>query len=242
MWVFDPMLRRTKAAWPAGRRLLVEGAAIIASILLALAIDAWWDNRSERIQERAALQALAVDFEAAAAGLAAQLVLRDSTVVAADWILGRTGPAADRQQADSLRLWLPQIMRLGGFDPPLGTLDALLGSGELRLVRNPALRAALAAFPSALNDVKETQSFAATVHFGLVLPYLNQYLPLQSFGLRGRGESSFEGDPLVVMRSLEFENLVQNRLMNTEFQIDGLSGLQRDIDAIRTMLDAELSR
>ena len=45
-------------------RLLVEGAVIVASILLAFGIDAWWDARTERTQERALLTALAEDLAA----------------------------------------------------------------------------------------------------------------------------------------------------------------------------------
>jgi hypothetical protein len=33
------------------KRLSVEAAAIVVSILLAFAIDAWWDDRNERIEE-----------------------------------------------------------------------------------------------------------------------------------------------------------------------------------------------
>ncbi len=41
--------------WP---RLLAEGAAIVVSILLAFGIDAWWDDRQERIEERKILLGL----------------------------------------------------------------------------------------------------------------------------------------------------------------------------------------
>ena len=32
------------------KRLVVEGAAIVASILLAFAIDAWWQDRSDQLR------------------------------------------------------------------------------------------------------------------------------------------------------------------------------------------------
>jgi hypothetical protein len=43
------------------KRLSVEAAAIVASILLAFAIDAWWDD----YQQRKHLQTVLIDLEAA---------------------------------------------------------------------------------------------------------------------------------------------------------------------------------
>jgi hypothetical protein len=45
-------------------RVLVEGVVIVASILLALAADAWWDARQDRAEERRILAALSVEFAA----------------------------------------------------------------------------------------------------------------------------------------------------------------------------------
>ena len=43
-------------------RILAEGAAIVVSILLAFAIDAWWDNRKERFEEHQILLGLEAEF------------------------------------------------------------------------------------------------------------------------------------------------------------------------------------
>ncbi len=44
-------------------RILVEGVVIVGSILLAFAIDAWWDGRQDRTQEQAYLRMLATDMQ-----------------------------------------------------------------------------------------------------------------------------------------------------------------------------------
>jgi hypothetical protein len=211
-----------------------------AGILLALAIDSWWQDRAERIQEHVALQGLEVDFAEASERISRQLQIRDSALIAAEILLGMTGPGASADGADTLAVLLPRLIRQGSFDPPLGTLEALIGSGDLRLLRRDELRAALASFPSALDDHRGTEGFASIVNFDMLLPFLNQRLPMQRYGLRGRGASDFAGDPGGVLRSLEFENLIQNRLMNTEFQIDGLNGLQDHVDLILRLVREEL--
>lgn len=43
-------------------RIFVESVAIVGSILLAFAIDAWWDDQQERKQEQVYLGALHQEF------------------------------------------------------------------------------------------------------------------------------------------------------------------------------------
>jgi hypothetical protein len=44
------------------KRLFAEAAAIVLSILLAFAIDAWWEDRGDRQTELLLLQRLKADF------------------------------------------------------------------------------------------------------------------------------------------------------------------------------------
>jgi hypothetical protein len=45
-------------------RLIAESLAIIASILVAFAIDAWWQDRQERKDERQYVSSLRQEFSA----------------------------------------------------------------------------------------------------------------------------------------------------------------------------------
>ncbi len=45
-------------------RILVEGVAIVASILIAFAIDAWWDLRGQEEEAQAYLTALETELRA----------------------------------------------------------------------------------------------------------------------------------------------------------------------------------
>ena len=54
------MTDTNKIAW---KRLSVEAAAIVGSILLAFAIDAWWEDRNDVELERRLLTVLLAEFE-----------------------------------------------------------------------------------------------------------------------------------------------------------------------------------
>jgi hypothetical protein len=116
-------------------RILAEGVAVVGSILLAFGIQAWWEERRDRVEERQALEALTRDFEEASRDIRRELLIIDSVTVAATIVLGWTGPDAGARHADSLAALLQSISRVPGFQPPMGALEALLSSGDLRLIR-----------------------------------------------------------------------------------------------------------
>ncbi len=223
------------------KRLAVEGVVIVASILLAFGIEAWWNETQERAEEREALGALARDFRAASALLDRQFLLTDSIVAATETIHEWTGPSADSRYADSLAVLLPAVTRLPGFEPPSGTLDALIGSGDLRLIESDTLRAALASFPSRLAGMHRTERFGSDGLFGDFFPYVNETIPMRVFGRGGDGRSRFPADIAALLRSLEFENLLQSRLTNLFFLRSSMERMRGFLSNISSMLDAELS-
>jgi hypothetical protein len=221
-------------------RIVGEGAVILVSILLAFGIDAWWDAAQDREDERQALDALAEDFESAAQALDEYGLVMDSIAEAANIILEWTGPDADPRHPDSLALLTPSIARVPDLQPPMGTLQALLGSGDLRLIRNDSLRAALASFPSQVARIKTTESYGADLLFGEIYPYLNRSIPLRNFARGGDGRTRFPRDVERVLRSLEFENLVQTKLTHLAYLGAGIQDVQQVIASIREMIDLEL--
>ncbi len=53
------MIETQKIHW---KRIGIEAAAIVASILLAFAIDAWWSSKSEQARTEELLRALEVEW------------------------------------------------------------------------------------------------------------------------------------------------------------------------------------
>jgi hypothetical protein len=223
----DKMTSSTK------RRFLAEAVLIVVSILLAFSIDAWWADLGRQQEEREAYRSLIQDFETASTLLERVSVVHDSVLVAAEAILEMTGPAAVAPPADSLAVLLNTIGRIANFAPPLGALDAMLGSGDLRLVQNTDLRASLASFPSQLAEMNRTQGYGADQVFGDLLPFLSRTFP------RSR-DTRFEADTRALVRSFEFENHVGSRRTNQERALRSAESMEARIDLILQMLRAEL--
>jgi len=215
------------------RRFLAEAVLIVGSILLAFSIDAMWDELGRRQEEREAYRALVQDFQAASGLLEEVRQVHASVRSASQAILGLTGPGAVPPPGDSLDVLLGTIGRIANFAPPLGALEAMLGSGDLRLVKNTELRASLASFPSQLAEMNRTQGYGADQVFGQLVPFLDRSIPRVA-------DTRFVGDEQALLQSFEFENLVRGRALNQERALAAAERMSAHINAILQMLRAEL--
>ncbi len=138
------------------KRLSVEGAAIVMSILLAFAIDAWWDNRHERIEERRILESLKAEF-LSNAELIPSFIEGHRRSAEYTWALLDAMKAAEPGSTIRYPAAKFQVLGHSSTDPQRGALDAILQSGELRYVTNPAIRERLAAWPRLVVDATENE-------------------------------------------------------------------------------------
>jgi hypothetical protein len=125
------------------RAALREFAVILASVLTALLAQAWWQQREEQRRELDYLRQLLADTRENEARLD-RVIAQDSAfgVAAANAMAALVG-AVPLPPADTLDAWTSGAVSSADFRPLLGTFRALIGSGDLRLVRNDTLRAAL---------------------------------------------------------------------------------------------------
>ena len=140
------------------RRLAVEAAVIVASILVAFAIDAWWDGLQERDARDSVLRALRSDAVAmrveiervrsglieGSAGVRRFLELGDAPTLA----------PGDAERVDSILL---AIQNAPTFDVPLGATQALLAGGDLSYIASDELVASVTRLLSHVADLEREQ-------------------------------------------------------------------------------------
>ena len=127
------------------RRISVEAAAIVVSILLAFSIDAWWQDRSDQIRLKEYLSQVRADTLDNQRRLTEALQLEKAQQGVVQEILVALRSAAP-MTIDSARTWT-QIEP--GFiwysDPRLldGAIAALVATGDINLVHNPRVKTSL---------------------------------------------------------------------------------------------------
>ncbi|NNK61877.1 MAG: hypothetical protein HKO98_01605 [Gemmatimonadetes bacterium] len=177
------------------RRFAVEALVIIASILIAFALDAWWDNRQERARIAELLSAVADDFEREVAVLDSIVAANRGRYVVETAFLRATDAGAATVSADSIARLAAMTEDHQIYDPSFGALSALLSSGGLESVDDPDLRRRLAGWPAELLDLEWEQRQA----FDAVDGVLESLIQL---GLMSRVESIDEYWPTRVEASL----------------------------------------
>lgn len=124
---------------------------------MAFAIDAWWDNRFERIEERRVLESLKAEFLSNAEKIPRYIERHQKS---ADIALEVMNAMSAAKSDELLRLPAVKVARVLGHNSTTlrsGALGATLQSGDLRYVTNPTIRERLAAWPSLVVDATENE-------------------------------------------------------------------------------------
>ncbi len=229
-------------------RLFLEGVVIVVSILLAFALQAWWEGRQESEQRQAILSGLASDFAAASEDLMRSAARHERVLAAAERILKLiserdTGPEL-QSTVDSL---LSDLVGGGTWDPPMGTLDALVSSGQLEVLRNVELVNALTRWPAVVGDLTEDEDQGVENYRSRLLPYLESRVRVSDLvwsDLRPSRRLPWEHNhtnAYQLLIDLEFANIVYDRWdIYTTVVKFATPRTEQALEHIRELIDAEL--
>jgi len=146
------------------KRLTVEGTAIVLSILLAFAIDAWWEDVQAARQQAKLVVALQQDFGTTKARLEVSIEYADSLIARTDGFF-ESANSNDSVPIDSIR-------HLGGgafhkidFEPALSAYESAVATGRLGLIENPKLLKAITEFNQARDSYELHDRITADIHY-----------------------------------------------------------------------------
>jgi len=169
------MTETQKIQW---KRLSVEAGVIVASILFAFAIDAWWDRRQEFEIETAYRQDLLVEMREARAELAGDDERRRATLSVIDSLQKES---ATRSVPDStLTEWILLATRNPAFFPPDAVFQDLLLSGNLHVIRSNELRYALSNYSQEHPRLRFVEENGRRFVVSNVMPYIYDHISLTS--------------------------------------------------------------
>jgi hypothetical protein len=213
-------------------RISAEGVVIVASILFAFAIDAWWAERQDRQMERDDLARLHTEFiwNRDQIGIAGDPTRRaTASKELYELVLGHLG------HDEPLVVERVMVRRVTGtptFDAVTPVLEGLITSGRLDNIRNREVLSAITYWQRMLKQVEETEMGARVLVDSHLIPALVQ---------RGNmgpafAEFDFAGDSLVevdlggtVLLTVDDELLghIGNRVRQTVF-------ISRVLDVLKT--------
>ena len=236
------------------KRIVVEGAAIVASILLAFAIDAWWEDRQ-------LAQETAEDLAIVKAELAENIRLVQVTIDIINQVVEANNDLIGTLSAsragefvfieDTTVFW--SLFSNPTFDPSLGGTDAWIATGRLSGLGSPALRQRLASVRGKVDDVVEEHHIAREVGVREIYPLIKGDIgnlePIQNIiraGLSARPSTPVlplsSSETIPIRNSDELRFLLQVRVLWYEGSLHETRDFQKELEEIQVMLEREIQK
>jgi len=133
------------------KRVSVEAAAIVASILLAFSIDAWWNEIQSDRAVGEVLKAVRSEMQFNEEALEISIIHHEEIVAAIDRAQ-KNGPADGFTEK--------AVIDVEVFEPSTGALDSLVATGLISDIDDTDLRISLGAFARLAQDLNERESRA----------------------------------------------------------------------------------
>ena len=168
------MTNRSEIQW---LRITTEGAVIVVSILLAFAIDAWWEERIARSAEIEQLVRVSEELEANSERLQRKIDTISAAIDGAGEFISWMGPHPVDVSADVyFRQW-PKFYSIGTFSVLRSAAQDYLAAGQAGKARHGEIRDALSEWHSYADDLEMQYDLLRVAH-AHINDYLQDSVPL----------------------------------------------------------------
>lgn len=225
-------------------RIAAEGAAIVASILLAFAIDAWWDDLGDRAIRVARMQSLVDEFREMHTQLDQQLESHSSSLQGTFQILAWMAPSPPKVTRSELSDAILASFRIDVFYGQHATLRDMLASGELHESRFGDLYKLLYGWPTVVEDLElDTRHLERNRDEELVGSFARQSIPLSAVldtTQVGHPLSKFPFDTSVLLSDPSLETVWTARALRTQRMIRRLLRAREIAEEIIRLIEADI--
>jgi hypothetical protein len=229
------------------RRVVVEGVVIVASILLAFGIDAWWAEQTERRAEREDLVRIRDELVADRGRLEdfanSQAQSAAASLAVLELIADLPTTTGTIESSDSL---LALLLRAPTFESQTPALDGLLESGRVSIVRDADVRAAIARYRRSLSNASGRQDEAGDFVDQHLFPDLIHRGSVGDLLLNSRGAVRLAAIDPAAMRRIRvddvFTALVSQRYVTAAHTRVNMNGVVRALDELVAAIEASLGR
>ena len=152
--------------------LLQEFIVIVIGVFVALAAESWWSEREDRRIEREIREDIAAEFEANIRILEADLAANEGARPRMAILEGLSNEALMALSDEQLTGIFYPSFDWNGFDPAMGTVQALVQSGNLAVVSDREMRLGLARWVGLLENNRRFNLQAAQFEQREVVPFV----------------------------------------------------------------------
>lgn len=235
-------------------KLALEGAVVVASILVAFALDAWWAER--QLRDETVEDLAIVEHELGENLRLVQLTIEimQQVVAATDTLVAELEAHPEPTTVDikdTTIFWA--IFINPTLDPSLGGTDAWIAAGRLAGLDSAELRQRLASVRGKVEDVVEEQRVAREIGVHDIYPLLKDLAgdialvqQLYREGFHARQATSVRaltsGGVVPVTNSSALKFLLRARAIWYEASIHETRDFQAELMEVQALLEVEIDR
>lgn len=234
------------------RYAIGEIVLVVIGILIALQINTWNNDQIEKRKEQSVLIGLHDTFVHNLKNLNYVMTISKESFDSSKTLLSLMGPNASdytNTQVDSL---VSLMINYTTYDPSVGTVDDIINSGKLNIIQNKELKSNISDWSGMLDDTKKDIDIANNHSFNILMIFLNDKINLKNVPVPQRivdqtqlnidEPSHFPANYEVLMRSKEFENLVDFHALNIIYLMREYLKIKDYLEHNISLLEAEIDK
>ena len=236
-------LLRQQVPWG---QLAFEGTVIVVSILLAFAIDAWWDGRQEADLQIERLAGVAVELQANSEKILEKIDRLEITTSAASTFLSWMGPEPEVVEFEAYKTQWNRLIAVGSFSLIRSATEDFLASGTMASSQTDEIRRSLAEWYFYGDELQNQYDRLREAHANLadyghslsgvpVLHTLSEFAVMQD-----HPRSKFPFDQNVVLADPVFESLLAIYLMRMEFVSAQVASYQERQNRLLSLINSAI--
>lgn len=184
--------------WP---EYILESIVIVASILVAIALENWNDDRKDRKLETSYLQAINAEFKENLEQFKLAQKMHQKSLDASRKLLIEC--QMTKPNPDSLARFGYSMMFAYTFNPSQSSIESLLSTSSIEIIQNLELRRLLLSWRDLLIDYQEDEIVAANNLENRIIPYVEDTYDFRT-----------NPDPNKI--EIRFMNMIRTRIVNLE--------------------------
>ena len=227
---------------------LGEIVLVVIGILIALQINNWNENRKDNLVEQQLLKALLIEFKANLNTLDEVIASNDSNIKNSVLLGQYTGPTLPNYDETELSQLLVGIFKIEPrFSPTQGTVQEIINSGKLSILKDSKLREALSDWQSTLEKVKRQEDYVVERRdlgheFFLREGNFRRHLNIIKDPLLNAKPSRFPNNDFKFLENEEFESqlylfIVASENLKQAYYLPLRSTIEKIINSIESQID-----
>ena len=223
---------------------------VVIGILLALQINNWNQNRLNSNEEQRILMAITEELKLSKFLFNKGKNLQENKIIAAKNLLREIQQRDEKYNDESLESDIGKLTERWLSGTPTSVYDALIGSGDLKLISSEKLRNELTLLKSDLEFLQLFEEIQLHFEDEQLNPFLNQHINRSAIRIGGNSHPTIGDIPLapykasypLLLEKMKFANLLVELIEHSSRVLINYERLGRGIERVDSLANIGIKR